>query len=147
MFETRWQCAQWYFLRKILNKISVERLTFCKSDTSLQLKQEKFPIKARQNRAVTTPPKPLVTIGELQCDLCQHQKWLVKQKSLILTTGLSMSTEGKFRFLQKTSWFGILKHVNASKYFAFFYCKNNFICIGSWKSVKGWKSKSKFEET
>ena len=43
-----------YFQRKILNKISVERLIFCKSDTSLKL-----PAKAGQNRGVAAPPKPL----------------------------------------------------------------------------------------
>ena len=60
-----------YFLRKLLNQISVERLFFCK---------------ARQNSGFTAPLlQPLVAIGELQLDLRQHQKWLIKQKSLIST--------------------------------------------------------------
>ena len=37
----------------------------------------------------------------------------------------------------------ILKQVNTSKNFALFCCKNNFICIWSWKS----KKESKFEAT
>ena len=35
---------------------------------------EKGKAKAGKNRGVTALPKPLVAIGELQCDLCQTQK-------------------------------------------------------------------------
>ena len=34
----------------------------------------KLPAKAGKNRGVTALPKPLVTTGELQCDLHQTQK-------------------------------------------------------------------------
>ena len=34
----------------------------------------KIPVKGRQNRGLTALPKPLVALGELQCDLCQHQE-------------------------------------------------------------------------
>ena len=46
--------------------MSVERLLFCKSGTSLELKWGKLPAKAGKNRGVTAMPKPLVAIGELQ---------------------------------------------------------------------------------
>ena len=52
----------------MLNKISVKRLIFCKSGTSLQLKCGKLPVKAGSNMSLTAPPKPLVAIGKLQCD-------------------------------------------------------------------------------
>ena len=34
----------------------------------------KLPVKAGSNRGLNAPPKPLVVIGELQYDFCQHQK-------------------------------------------------------------------------
>ena len=52
-----------------MNLISVERLIFCKSGTSLWLKWGKLPPKAGQNKEVTGLPKPLVALGELQVDL------------------------------------------------------------------------------
>ena len=76
-FQACWEQddnAYWYFLSKILNKINVERLIFFTSGTSLYLKWGKLLAKAGQNRRVTVPPKCLVAIAELQCDLCQHQK-------------------------------------------------------------------------
>ena len=79
--DNAWQ----YFLSKTFNKISVEKLIFCKSGTSLYLEQGKLPAKAVQNHVVTAPPKCFFAISELQGDLCQHQKWPVIQKSLIST--------------------------------------------------------------
>ena len=50
--DNAWQ----HFLRKIFDKISVERLIFCKS----YLKWGKLLAKVGQNRGVTAPSKPLV---------------------------------------------------------------------------------------
>ena len=66
--------AYQYFLRKILNKISVERLIFCRSSNSLKLKWGKLPVKAGTNRGVTATQKPLVAIGGLHGDLREPQK-------------------------------------------------------------------------
>ena len=80
MLGTRWQ-GMAVFLRELLNQISVKRLIFCKSDTSSSES-------TWQNSGVTALLlQPLVAKGELQCDLRQHQKWSVKQKSLISTPG------------------------------------------------------------
>ena len=79
--DNAWQ----YFLSKIFNKISVEKLIFCKWGTSLYLKRGKLPAKAVQNNVVTAPPRCFFAISELQGDLHQHQKWPVIQKSLIST--------------------------------------------------------------
>ena len=54
--DNAWQ----HFLRKIFDKISVERLIFCKSSSFLYLKLGKLLAKAGQNRGVTAPSKPLV---------------------------------------------------------------------------------------
>ena len=54
---------------------------FCISSTSLQQqKWGKLQAKAGKNRAVNAPSKPLVATGELQCDLCQHQKMTSQTK-------------------------------------------------------------------
>ena len=34
------------------------------------------------NRGLTAPAEPLISKGDLQCDLHQHQKWSVEQKNL-----------------------------------------------------------------
>ena len=85
--------------------ISVKGLIFCKSGTSLRLKWWKLPIKPGSNRGLTAPPKPLVGIGELQCDFRQHQKWLVKQIKVIrpldwdnLLLSSSMNTDKSYNF-------------------------------------------------
>ena len=54
--DKAWQ----HFLRKIFDKIGVERLTFCKSGSFLYLKWGKLLAKAGQNRRVTALSKPLV---------------------------------------------------------------------------------------
>ena len=64
-FQGYWEqndnpAAAMHFPRKIFSKISVEKLIFCKSSTSLQLKWGKVPVKVGQNRGVTAPSKPLV---------------------------------------------------------------------------------------
>ena len=59
-------------------------MIFYKSDTSLQLKWGKLPAKAEQNRGLTAPVKPLVAIGELQCD-CVSTKNDRSNKKIILT--------------------------------------------------------------
>ena len=54
-------------------------LIFCIIDFSLELKCGKLPAKAGQNRTLTSLPKPLVVMGELQCDL--HKNDLPNKKT------------------------------------------------------------------
>ena len=68
--DNAWQ----HFLRKIFDKISVERLIFCKSSSFLYLKLGKLLAKAGQNMGSYCTVKTVSALGELQCDLRQHQK-------------------------------------------------------------------------
>ena len=87
-----------YFQRKSMNKISIDRLIFHKSGTYLQLKWGKCPAKAGQNREFTALTKPLVPIGELQCDCVSTENDQSNKKSLFWTQfshTLSWVTKGE----------------------------------------------------
>ena len=84
---------------KILNKVSVKRLIFYKSDTFLQLKWRKFSAKAGQNRGFTAPSKPLVAIGEPQCDCVSTKNDRSNKKKPIFRPQLCVSVCFLFLFV------------------------------------------------
>ena len=85
--DNAWQ----YFQRRILNKISVERLIFYKSGTSLYLKQGKLLAKSGQNKSVIASSKPVVAISELQCD-CASTKNNQSNKKCYFNPYLNISS-------------------------------------------------------
>ena len=73
-----------------------------------------------ESRGVNAPPNSLVAIGELQFDLHQTQKWPVKQKSLISTPVVSLTSTNLILWihtLYKSMLKGCVCHIFASLFY------------------------------
>ena len=71
MLRTRWQ---WITVSSEKKKNKCEKIDFQQIRYFFIAEMGKLPVKAGSNRGLNAPPKPLVVIGELQYDFCQHQK-------------------------------------------------------------------------